>query len=77
MLNVSAVIPVRNAIRTLPDCLAALERLEPAPAEILLVDNGSTDGSLLLLRAFARDRAAERAQVLEEPRRGAAAARNA
>ncbi|MCI0370925.1 MAG: glycosyltransferase [candidate division NC10 bacterium] len=77
MLSVSVVVPVRNATRTLPHCLAALERLEPAPAEILLVDNGSTDGSLQLLRAFARDRAAERAQVLEEPRRGAAAARNA
>jgi len=77
MLSVSVVVPVRNATRTLHHCLAALERLDPAPAEILLVDNGSTDGSFQLLRAFARDRAAERAQVLEEPRRGAAAARNA
>lgn len=77
MLSVSVTVPVLNAARTLTVCLAALERLQPAPAEILLVDNGSTDGSLQLLRAFARGRAAERAQVLEEPRRGAAAARNA
>ena len=77
MLRISLAVPVRNAARSLPLCLAALERLDPAPAEILLVDNGSTDGSLPLLRAFARERAAERAQVLEEQRRGAAAARNA
>lgn len=77
MVSVSVAVPVRNATRTLPSCLAALARLDPAPAEIILVDNGSTDGSLPLLRAFARDRAAERAQVLEEPRRGAAATRNA
>lgn len=77
MLNVSVIVPVLNARRTLPTCLAALERLQPPPAEILLVDNGSADGSLDLLRAFARDRAPERAQVLEEARRGAAAARNA
>ncbi len=73
--SVSVVVPVLNAARTLPRCLGSLERLDPAPAEVLLVDNGSTDGSLGLLRAFAERRSGARA--LEEPRRGAAAARNA
>lgn len=77
MLRVSVAVPILNAARTLPACLGALECLAPAPAEILLVDNGSTDGGLDLVRAFARDRMPERAQVLEEPRRGASAARNA
>lgn len=77
MLNVSVVIPIRNAARTLPHCLAALERLDPAPSEIILVDNGSTDESLALIRAFAGDHAAKGVRVLEESRRGAAAARNA
>lgn len=77
MLSVSVVVPVRNAARTLSACLAALEQLDPAPVETILVDNGSTDGSLQLLRAFVRDRPAQRAQILEEPHRGAAAARNA
>lgn len=76
MLSVSVVVPIRNAARTLPNCLAALERLDPAPFEIILVDNGSTDESLALIRAFAGDRAAKGVRVLEEPRRGAAAARN-
>ena len=73
--SVSVVVPVLNAARTLPYCLGSLERLDPAPSQVLLVDNGSTDGSLGLLRAFAERRSGARA--LEEPRRGAAAARNA
>lgn len=76
MLSVSVVIPIRNAARTLPHCLGALAQLDPAPHEIILVDNGSTDESLALIRAFAEDHAARDVRVLEEPRRGAAAARN-
>ena len=51
--SVSVVVPVLNAARTLPGCLGALASLEPGPHEIVLVDNGSTDGSLGLLRGFA------------------------
>ncbi len=76
MLSVSVVVPVRNAARTLPYCLAALDRLEPAPSEIVLVDNGSTDGSSELLRTFALRRT-DRVQIVEEPRRGISRARNA
>jgi len=77
MLNVSVVVPIRNASRTLPACLAALERLEPPPMEIILVDNGSTDESLSLMRRFAHAHHSKRVKILEEQRRGAAAARNA
>src|SRR2546425_6131104 len=77
MLNVSVVVPIRNASRTLPACLAALERLEPPPMEIILVDNGSTDESLSLIRRFAHDHHSKRVRILEEQRRGAAAARQA
>lgn len=73
--SVSVVVPVLNAARTLPGCLGALASLEPGPHEIVLVDNGSTDGSLGLLRAFAERRRG--VHVLEESRRGASAARNA
>ena len=45
MLTLSIVIPVRNGERTLPACFAALDQLNPAPAEIIFVDNGSTDGT--------------------------------
>src|SRR3989442_9984857 len=77
MLNVSIVLPIRNASRTLPACLAALERLEPPPMEIILVDNGSIDESLPLMRRFAHAHHSKRVRILEEQRRGAAAARHA
>src|SRR2546426_6058676 len=77
MLNVSVVVPIRNASRTLPACLAALERLEPPPMEIILVDNGSIDESLSLMRRFAHAHHSKRVKILEEQRRGAAAARKA
>ncbi len=76
MLTTSVVIPVRNGARTLPRCLAAVARLDPAPLELVLVDNGSTDGSRGLLEAAVRDGAGPSARLLDESRRGAAAARN-
>src|SRR3989454_7168646 len=77
MLNASFVVPIRNASRTLPECLAEFERIEPPPMEIILVDNGSTDESLSLIQRFAHDHHSKRVRILEEQRRGAAAARNA
>jgi len=76
MLNASIVVPIRNASRTLPHCLAALACLDPAPGEIILVDNGSTDESLSLIQRFAHDHFSKRVQILAEQRRGAATARN-
>lgn len=76
MLSVSVVIPIRNAARTLPHCLAALERLEPAPLEIILVNNGSTDESPKILCDFA-ERYSGTARVIDEPQRGISRARNA
>jgi len=77
MLTVSLVIPVKNAARTLPACLHALERLDPAPAEVLLIDNGSTDGSLALLQAWTEQPRSISARLLREMKPGASAARNA
>ncbi len=73
----TVVIPVRNSARTLPRCLAALRDLDPRPQEFVLVDNGSTDASLEMLRAFARENDAGDVHVIEEARRGPSAARNA
>lgn len=76
MPAVSVVVPVLNASRTLPSCLEALLRLEPAPEEIILVDNGSTDGSLSILQTFAAKHPDRTIHILQEARRGASAARN-
>ena len=74
--SVSVVIPVLNASRTLPFLFEALDRLAPAPSEVVFVDNGSSDESLSLLRSFAQAKASG-VRVLQEPKKGAAAARNA
>lgn len=47
---VSAVVCNYNGEAYLPACLDSLLALDPAPAEIIVVDNESTDGSLGLLR---------------------------
>ena len=73
---VSVVVPVFNAARTLPSCLAAVARLDPPPIEILFVDNGSVDGGPSIIRAFQRDHPSVAARILTEPRRGASVARN-
>jgi GT2 family glycosyltransferase len=75
-LTISVVIPFGNASEHLGHCLAALERSDAVPHEVILVDDASKDGSstiaarsgakvLTLDRqrgpAFARNRGAEHA----------------
>ncbi len=49
--DVAVVIVNFNGERLLPECLAALAAQTLEPAEVLVADNGSRDGSLALLRA--------------------------
>jgi GT2 family glycosyltransferase len=42
---VSVIIPHFNGIQHLPDCLGSLQRQSYQNHEVILVDNGSTDGS--------------------------------
>jgi GT2 family glycosyltransferase len=59
-VSLSAIIVNWNGLRYLPECLAALAPQLPPEAELVLVDNGSTDGSA----AFVRERW-PRARVVE------------
>ncbi len=47
---IPVVIPNWNGRRWLPGCLAALAAQELRPDEVIVIDNGSTDGSVAYLR---------------------------
>jgi len=71
MLNISVIVPVYNGGAGWQQCLDALVKLQPAPYEIIAVDDGSTDDS----PAVAAARAA-RVLKTHTPRSGPAVARN-
>jgi len=50
--SVSAIIPAWNAERSLEDCVASLTGQTHPPIEILVVDDGSTDGTAALAAAL-------------------------
>ncbi|MGP0071934.1 MAG: glycosyltransferase family 2 protein [Bryobacteraceae bacterium] len=70
MPSISVVIPAYNGGRNLDQCLSAVERLAASPREVIVVDDGSSDGSI--------ERAAARGvRILKTSgRRGPAVARN-
>jgi glycosyltransferase involved in cell wall biosynthesis len=67
VLTCSVVIPVLDDAEALERCLEAICRQRVAPLEVLVVDNGSTDGSADVARRSG-------ATVLHEPQAGIAAA---
>jgi glycosyltransferase involved in cell wall biosynthesis len=54
-LSVSAIIPAYNATRFLTDAVASIRRQDRPVAEIIVVDDGSTDGSAELAESLGAD----------------------
>ncbi|MCW5954854.1 MAG: glycosyltransferase, partial [Propionibacteriaceae bacterium] len=50
---ISVIVPVRNAERHLSECLDSILRQTHRDLEIILVDDGSTDGSAAILATYA------------------------
>lgn len=67
-------MPIYNAERYLTECLTSLIRQTYTALQIILIDDGSTDGSAAIASAFARQD--ERIRLLRTPNQGQAAARN-
>lgn len=72
---ISVIVPVYNVAPYLEECFASLLVQTYAPFEVVVVEDGSTDGSREMVQEFARRD--ERVRVVEHARnRGLAAARN-
>jgi len=72
--EISILLPVFDAARTLPACLASIARQTLPNWECVLVDDGSNDASRAIAHRAARDD--ERIRVIETPHRGLVAALN-
>jgi glycosyltransferase involved in cell wall biosynthesis len=72
--DVSVVIPCYNAARTIGECIASAAAQTLTNIEIIVVDDGSTDGSSETIRAMATED--RRIIFLRQENRGPGAARN-
>ncbi len=72
---VSVLLPCYNAEGTLPEALDSLQRQSLADFEIVAVEDGSADGTLALLKDWARRE--PRLRLLAQPHAGLVAALNA
>lgn len=71
--TISLIIPVYNSERWLHRCLDSIVAQNYKDYEVVLVDDGSTDGSAKILDAYAEQDS--RFRVLHEPNRGSSLAR--
>lgn len=74
MKKVSVIVPVYNCERYLRECLDSVLAQTHTALELIVVDDGSTDGSAAIADAAAA--ADSRVRVLHAPNGGQAAARN-
>lgn len=70
----SIIVPVYNTKRYLPKCIESLRRQTLRDIQIIIVDDGSNDGSDRLIDEYGRKDA--RISVVHQPNSGLAAARN-
>ena len=74
MAKVSVIIPVYNVEPYLKQCMDSVVGQTLKDIEIICVDDGSTDGSLDILKEYATEDS--RIQIIEQKNAGAGAARN-
>jgi len=69
--TISAIVPTYNRAGVIAQAIDSILSQVPAPDEVLVVDDGSTDDTAAILAQFG-----DRIRVLTQPNAGAAAARN-
>jgi glycosyltransferase involved in cell wall biosynthesis len=75
-VTVSVIVPAYNAEATIERALASAAGQTVQPAEIIVVDDGSTDGTACRVEKF-RMRSAVPIRLFRQPNKGPGAARNA
>lgn len=70
--RISVVVCAFNAERTMDDCLRSMDGLRYPNFEVIVVNDGSTDGTLAICRRYA-----DRIRILSQENKGLSAARNA
>ena len=73
-MDITIVIPVYNRRRLIRHTLESIRRSPMGDVPVIVVDNGSTDGTLELLQEYSA--AHPQVSITHEPVRGAATARN-
>lgn len=72
--RLAVVVPVYQEAAGIGPTLEALAAQRDADVDVVFVDNGSTDGSGDVIRAFAGERGLTRWRVIHEPQKGTGAA---
>lgn len=71
---ISIIVPIYNVAPYLPSCLDSLVNQTYRELEIICVNDGSTDGSLAILKEYAKKD--ERIKVINQANQGISASRN-
>ncbi|MCA9433091.1 MAG: glycosyltransferase family 2 protein, partial [Candidatus Omnitrophica bacterium] len=75
-LKASVIIPMYNAASDIPNLLEALAAQTVIPEEVILVDDGSTDGSVDTAEEWRGNHPDYPLRILKQENRGPAKARN-
>ena len=74
--NISVIIPVYRAAATINRALASVAAQTVTPREVIIVDDGSDDGTFEIAQAWSSRLGKTKLIVLQEEHRGAGATRN-
>ena len=74
-MRVSIIVPVYNGERYFTDCIQSILTQSFTDIEIIVINDGSTDGSLSLIKRYAQNDS--RIIVINQKNKGVSAARNA
>lgn len=75
MIKISIVIPVYNVEKYLKQCLESIYKLNLSNKEIILINDGSTDNSLKILKEY-KENYSEKTILISQENKGLSEARN-